>query len=448
MRILIVDDEKNMCRILADTIREKGHFVRESTEPRKALEIIEKEEFDLVVTDLKMPEVDGISILRLVKKISPETDVFIMTAYATVETAVEALREGASDYLIKPFSLDELLIKIDRLEEKKRLKDELEFHRSDEKNRYGNLIGHSRAMKELLDKIEKVARTDVTVLIYGPSGSGKELVARAIHERSSRSKGAFIPINCAAITETLLESELFGYEKGAFTGAHKSKPGRFELAQNGTLFLDEIGELPLSMQAKLLRVIEEKELYRVGGIQPIHVNVRLLAATNKDLAKEMREGRFREDLYYRLSVFPLRVPSLVERKEDITQLVEYFLARYNMSIKDVEDDVMEALMEYDWPGNVRELQNIIERAVILSDGKRITLDCIPFLPELKSEQAQEEHGTLASLEKELLMKTLESFGWNKSRSARALGITRRMLYTRLKKYGLDKLVKDEQEEKK
>lgn len=439
MKVLIVDDEPKMCKILGGAIREKGHIVKECTDSRKALEILENEEFDLVITDLRMGNIDGLSILKRVKRISEDCDVFIMTAYATVETAVEALREGASDYLIKPFPVDELIIKIDRLEEKKRLKNELELHRTEEKKRYGEIIGKSKPIKDLLATIEKVAKSDVTVLIYGPSGSGKELVARAIHEKSRRAKGPFIPINCAAITESLLEAELFGYEKGAFTGAVSSKPGRFELAQGGTLFLDEIGELPLSMQAKLLRVLEEHELYRVGGTQPIRVDARLISATNKDLSQLMKEKRFRDDLYFRIAVFPIRVPSLLERKEDIPLIVDHFLSHYGMSINDVDDDVIESFMEYDWPGNVRELKNIIERAVILSEGKRITLDCVPFFPPTCVEPQEEPKPTLMQLERELLLKTLESYNWNKTKAAKALGITRRMLYTRLKKYGLDNL---------
>jgi DNA-binding NtrC family response regulator len=438
MKILVVDDEVRMAKVVGGALREAGHFVKTTESANEALETLQGEDFDLLITDLRMPNIDGLVLLKRAKEIIPEISVVIMTAYASVDTAIEALRNGAEDYLIKPFSIDELLIRISRLEEKKRLKFELDLRRSAERGRFGQIVGKSKPIREVLELIDKVAATDATVLIYGPSGSGKELVARAIHEKSKRRDEPFVPINCAAITETLLESELFGYEKGAFTGATKSKPGRFELAHGGTLFLDEIGELPLSVQVKLLRVIQEREIYRVGGIQPIKVDVRIIAATNRDLKKAMAEGRFREDLYFRIAVFPIRVPPLSEHKEDIPELVEAFLARYNMSLADVDKDVIDTLMEYDWPGNVRELENLIERAIILSGGKRITLDHIPLVPAGETRDEDDSPtGTLMALERELLVKTLEQFKGNKTKAAKALGITRRMLYTRLKKFGLE-----------
>ncbi|MCD6531225.1 sigma-54-dependent Fis family transcriptional regulator [bacterium] len=438
MRILIVDDETKLGLLLSSALKKAGYEADFVDTAGAALNKIAAG-YDVVLTDIRMPSMDGMELLRRIKSEHPEVVVVMMTAHGTVKSAVEAMKAGAYDYLLKPFSTDELLMLVRRIEGELQLAREVEYHRREERKRFGELVGQSAAMRRVFDLISRVAPSDATVLILGETGTGKELVARAIHQRSPRAKKPFVAINCAAITETLLESELFGYERGAFTGADRRKPGMFELASGGTLFLDEIAEMPPTLQAKLLRVLQEKVVYHLGGTTPIPVDVRIIAATNKDLKQLVRERKFREDLYFRLAVFPIELPPLRERREDIPLLVENYLARRGASAK-VSPEAMELLMGYDYPGNVRELENILERALILSGGKDILPEHLPELEEIPLvENISPVPGetTLAELEKKMLLAALEKAGGNKSKAARLLGITRRMLYTRLKKYGIE-----------
>ncbi len=437
MNILIVDDEKKLGVLFSRALRGAGFSAKAVETGERAIESLEQG-FDLVITDMKMPGMNGIELLRKIKEDYPDTVVVMMTAHGTVETAVEAMKAGAYDFLLKPFPTDELLLLAHHIAEELQLQQEIEYRRKRERERFGNIVGKSDEMKQIFTLIEKVAPADATVLILGETGTGKELVARAIHERSQRAKKPFVAINCAAITETLLESELFGYEKGAFTGADRRKPGMFELANGGTLLLDEIAEMPQSLQAKLLRVLQEKTVYHLGGTVPIPVDVRVVAATNKDIKKLVSERKFREDLYFRIAVFPIKLPPLRMRKKDIMLLVENYFRKRAIDIE-VSPEAEELLTEYNFPGNVRELENILERALILSGGKRITPEHLPDLEIAIAESASVEPGetTLGELEKKMLISALEKAGGNKSKAAKLLGITRRMIYTKLKKYELE-----------
>ncbi|MCD6418921.1 sigma-54-dependent Fis family transcriptional regulator [bacterium] len=437
MNILIVDDEKRLGVLFSRALRDAGFSAKSVETAEKALEML-NQGFDLVITDLKMPGMDGVELLNRIKELYPDTVVVVMTAHGTVETAVKAMKAGAYDFLLKPFPTDELLLLARRIADELQLHQEVEYRRKRERERFGDIIGKSDEMRNVFTLIEKVAPADATVLILGETGTGKELVARAVHERSQRAKKPFVAINCAAITETLLESELFGYEKGAFTGADRRKPGMFELANNGTLFLDEIAEMPQSLQAKLLRVLQEKTVYHLGGTTPIPVDVRIIAATNKDIKKLVNEHRFREDLYFRIAVFPINLPPLRARREDIPLLARHFLAKRSTNAQ-ISPEAMELLMDYNFPGNVRELENILERALILSGGGNILPEHLPDLEIAIAESASLQPGetTLDELEKKMLIAALEKAGGNKSKAAKMLGITRRMIYTRLKKYGLE-----------
>jgi len=438
-KILVVDDEVKMGVLVAGALEDASHEVVRTDKGERALSLISKQHFDLVITDLKMSPVSGLAILKETREKSPETDVILMTAYATAETAVQAMKAGAADYLIKPFSLDELTILVERLVNQRKLTDRVEVLSSDLK-RYasGEILGQSAPIAEVLKMIERVARTEAAVLITGESGSGKELVARAIHATSPRREGPFVAINCAALPETLLESELFGHEKGAFTGAAQRKRGHFELAGSGTLFLDEVGEIPTSIQVKLLRVLEEHAFVRVGGTASISVDVRLVAATNRDLLSEMRAGRFREDLFFRLNVFPIHVPPLRERGEDILLLAEHFLSRNAPHLK-LGERARRALLNYRWPGNVRELRNVLERAAILTDGPTIEERHLHLLPgqEIPEEDADAGNAGIADVERQMILRALKETGGNKTEAAKALKITRRMLYSRMRKHGIE-----------
>ncbi len=384
--ILIVDDDDLVLQSLKMVLRAAGYRVKTADRGSKALKILEKEEVDLVITDLKMPSMSGVELLDRIYEMGKDMPVIMITAYATVETAVDAMKKGAFDYIMKPFSADEIELLVKRALEDRRLR--RENHKLREVIKQENspvdftIIGEDEKMKALMRMIERVANSDVTVLIQGESGTGKELFARAIHTISNRREFPYIRMNCAAIPETLMESELFGYEKGAFTGAVASKPGKFELADKGTILLDEIGEMPLHLQAKLLRVLQEKEIDRLGGRQTVKVDTRVIATTNRNLAKEVKEGRFREDLFFRLNVLPLYIPPLRERRDDIPLLARHFLAKFNKrigkSIRAISDPAMSLLMEYSWPGNVRELENCILRAAILCDGDIIEKEQIMF----------------------------------------------------------------------
>ncbi len=436
--VLIIDNEKRMCGVLKAALELDNHHVELAYDGDSGIEKFNKGEFDIVITDLKMPGKDGLEVLDAVKKISPETEVILMTAYATAQTAVEAMRKGAYDYLIKPFEMVEMKLKVKQILEKKQLARENIDLKDKLKDKYtlDNIIGQSEAMVKVYQMVEKVAPRDATVLIRGESGTGKELIAQAIHQQSQRANGPFIAVNCAALPETLLESELFGHEKGAFTGAEKQKRGRFELAVGGTIFLDEIGDISPTTQVKLLRVLQSREIMRLGSEVTIQVDVRTIAATNRILEQLMKEGLFREDLYYRLNVFPIYLPTLRQRKEDIPDLIIHFLKKNGQSEDKIDSQTMRALMNYHWPGNIRELENIIERMIILSGDEVITSDLLP--PQFKgvnlsadslSIEIPDEGLSIDEVEKELINKALKKAGGNKSKAATLLGITRRKFYS-------------------
>jgi DNA-binding NtrC family response regulator len=389
-KILIVDDEINMRVVLKAMLRKRGFQVAEAADGLDAMNRLENEKIDVIVTDMKMPRLNGLGLLDKVITKYPETPVIIITAHGTIETAVDALKKGAFDYITKPFDQNELINIIDKAI-RTRIKNNDEVILADsEIDKYG-IVGCSENIREIYETIEKVASTKTTILITGETGTGKELIAHAIHRGSPRRDNAYIKINCGAIAEKLIEAELFGYEKGAFTGATASKPGKFELANEGTIFLDEIGEIPREMQVKLLQVLQDQTFERVGGIKTINVDVRIIAATNRDLQKEIKEGNFREDLYYRLNVVPIKMPPLRERKEDIAPLAQYFLERFNVkldkNIKGIDQPVLDCFKKYNWPGNIRELENLIERIMLLAKGDRISLEDIP--DEIRIMQSQE-----------------------------------------------------------
>lgn len=448
IKILIIDDDVKMLELLEKVLLRKGYLVEVTSKPREALEKFESDGFDIVVTDINMPEINGLEILRQIKSISPNTIVIMITAFATVSSAVESMKLGAYDYIIKPFNMEEFVLIIQRAAEQVELKKEVEFLRKEIQQRYsfGNIIGKSPQMQRVFNLIKQVANTNSNVIIYGKSGTGKELVAKAIHYNSPRKDKPFIAVNCSAIPESLLESELFGHEKGAFTGAVSSRKGLFEEANGGTIFLDEIGDMSLAMQAKLLRVLEEKEIRAVGSDKPKKVDVRVIAATHKDLEKAVKEGTFREDLFYRLNVIPIYLPELRERVEDIPLLVEYFLKKYNEEAKKnvrISKEALACMMKYSWPGNVRELENLIERLVVLSTGDEIRVEDLPeHIRVCKAETIVEELTlgdkiTLEELEKRYILKVLRETGWHKSNAAKILGIDRRTLYRKIEEYKLE-----------
>jgi len=439
-KILIVEDEPKMAFLLEAELNDAGHRATSVTDGREAVRRVEREHFDIVITDLRMEGMDGIEVLERVKGLDPQTEVVLITAYATAQTAVEAMKKGAYDYIIKPFDIEELKLLVKKIEEKQGLLYENALLQ-EKARREGLLVGgRSPAMRKVLELIDKVAPTDATVLVLGESGTGKELVARRIHHTSPRRDKPLVAVHCATFPENLLESELFGYERGAFTGATRRKVGHFEYADGGTIFLDEVGELPASVQAKLLRFLQERQFTRLGGVEPVRVDVRVIAATNRDLEREVREGRFREDLFYRLNVFPIELPPLRERREDIPLLVEHFLRQRNRPPDVISPEAMEALLAYDWPGNVRELENVIERALILAGEGRITPDLLPFgRPKAGAKVELPDEGVnLEEVERELIIQALEKAGWNKAKAAKLLGITRRRLYSRMEALGIRK----------
>lgn len=378
-RILVVDDEKNMRWVLSKALRSSDYDVLEAASGPQALALAEKNPFDLVILDYKMPDMDGITVLKRLKESRPHVPVIMLTAHGNIENAVEAVKSGAAEYLTKPFDLEELKLAVSKATRVGELEREVDLLREEIRQKVDveAVVGTSQAMAEIYDVVKKVATSNATVMIYGESGTGKERIARAIHELSPRAHGPYIQVACAALPETLLESELFGYEKGAFTGAVGSKPGRFELADGGTLFLDEIGEISPAIQVKLLRVLQERSFERLGGTRTLTVDVRIIAATNRDLLAAIDCGTFREDLYYRLNVVPITLPPLRDRKEDIPVLVGHFLERFGAGRRKVSKKALDALLAYSWPGNIRELENTIERAVILSEGETLDADELP-----------------------------------------------------------------------
>jgi DNA-binding NtrC family response regulator len=456
MKVIVVDDERKMGVILKGALQDDGHEVTTFERSRDALAALKENPFDLLVTDLKMAPPDGLELLGHARKIRPDMAVILMTAYATAQTAVQAMKAGAYDYLIKPFELDELRLRIEKLQNERRLGEDVRLlarenallrEEAGSALRLGDLIGKSTIIRDVFELGEKVAGTDATVLVRGESGTGKSLLARAIHAASPRSDGPFVTVNCGALPESLLESELFGHEKGAFTGAVSQKRGRFVAADGGTIFLDEIGEMSAALQVKLLHVLEDKEFNPVGSDRPVAVDVRVIAATNRSLEDAIAEGDFREDLFYRLNVFPIAIPPLRARREDIPLLLDHFLSRFSRSFLDLSAEARAALLEYRFPGNVRELENMVERAVILASGETITYRHFPALEGRGAAGPDRTEGalvpeipedglSLSALEKELILKALEKAGGNKTQAAKLLGLTRRTLYSRLERHGL------------
>ena len=434
--ILVVDDEPKMTSLICGCLEDSGHKVMTTVKPAEALKLLKEHSFDIVITDLSMPEISGMTVLEKALE-RGGAEVILMTAYGTVETAVEALKKGATDYLLKPFPLAELKLVVDKIVEKQKLTSLSNHYREvADQSAFTDFIGNSPATLKVKELVQKVAPSDATVLLTGKSGTGKEVAARMLHELSPRKNRPFIAVNCAALTETLLESELFGHEKGAFTGAVARKRGRFELAEGGTIFLDEIAETSTALQSKLLRVLEERNLVRVGGVDLIEIDVRVVAATNKNLKEQMELGRFREDLYFRLNVFPVAIPNLSERQEDIVPLTSHFLAALGYTQGDVTEEVSDLLLRYDWPGNIRELKNVIERAVILAGDEPLSAEDFSLDvdddPIVDSQPAAVAGVGLENAEKHMILAALEKTGGNKTEAAKLLKITRRRLYSRMK----------------
>jgi DNA-binding NtrC family response regulator len=445
--ILIVEDEAKMRRLLELNLGEDGFATFSAGDAEAGLKLLRENAVDLVVTDLKLPGMNGLEFLQAIKRQNAALPVVVMTAFGTVETAVEAMKAGASDYVLKPFSLTEMRMVIRKELDVRNLREENRSLREALGKRYvhPNVVARSVKMQEVLATVERVAPTNSTVLLGGESGVGKDLIARAIHEKSRRASGPFIKINSSAIPENLLESELFGYEKGAFTGANASKPGKFELADKGTLFLDEIGDVPPAIQVKLLRVLQEREFERLGGTRTVKVDVRLIAATNRDLREALEQGTFREDLYYRLNVVPIDIAPLRQRKEDIPDLVNLFISRFagdsGKQVKSISPEAMQILVSYHWPGNVRELQNIIERACALAKGTvleagDIHLDVRPAKTANGAGGFLPDGMTLEHWEDEMIREALRRANGNKSQAARLLGLSRNALRYRLSKIGI------------
>jgi DNA-binding NtrC family response regulator len=440
--ILIVDDEAHMCAVLKAALEPEGYAIATATNGTAAINALDTHAYDVVLTDLKMEGPDGLAVLDFAKKRYPKCEVILMTAYATAQTAVEAMKRGAYDYIIKPFELDELKVKIRHIFDKKALAQENLTLKRELKQRYStdNMVGGSGIMQEVYKMIHKVAPSDATVLIRGESGTGKELVAQAIHYLSPRADKPFVAINCAALPEALLESELFGYEKGAFTGAEKRKLGLFETAGEGTIFLDEIGEVATTIQVKLLRALQNRQIIHLGGHEQIPVKARVIAATNRDLEIAVKEGNFREDFYYRINVFPISVPPLRKRLEDLPDLVSHFLKRAGRDPHGITAEALEKLRLYPWPGNVRELENVVERSLIMAGDHPIQVADLP--PHIQGLQKlpttfdlPDEGIVLEDIEKKLIHRAIEKAGGNKSKAAKLLGITRRKLYSMLERLG-------------
>ncbi len=450
-KILIIDDEESMRHMLSLILKKEGYQVHAAAGGREALDLLSSHSFDFILSDIIMPEMDGLELLQALKDRKVEATIIMMSAYGTINTAVEAMKRGAYDYISKPFRPDEVLMALRKAEERESLRQENIRLRQEVLREYsfGNIIGKSPRMLQIFALIKKVSDYKTSVLLVGESGTGKEMVARCLHYNSARSKGAFIAVNCGAIPETLLESELFGHEKGAFTDAKKEKRGSFEMAHEGTLFLDEVGELSPSAQVKLLRALQEGEIKRLGSERSISVDVRIIAATVKDLSKEVAAGKFREDLFYRLNVLQINLPPLRERKEDIPLLIEHFIQKYNarhkLSIEGISEEALAFLLDYSWPGNVRELENIIERAMILSQGRRIMAENLPA--EIKSpeqnriKKLMEEEISIKKatrlLEEELIRKALQKTGGNRTQAAKILEISHPALLSKIKEYGIE-----------
>ena len=441
-RVLVVDDEPMVCLALTNWLEEENYFAQAVEDGPQAVKAVREENWDIVLLDLRMPGMDGMEVLKQVKEIAPQTVVIMMTAYASIPGAVQAMQEGAYDYIVKPLDVDQLTMMLKRIVEHQQLITEniLLRKRLTEQYEYEDIIGRSEAMQEVFSMIKAVTDTNATVLITGETGTGKELVARAIHSNSSQRYGPFVATSCGALPETLLESELFGYEKGAFTGADRTKKGRFELANEGTLFLDEVGDISMKTQIRLLRVLQEKSFSRLGGTEQIKVDVRLVSATNRDLVAAIEEGSFRSDLYYRLNVVNIQLPPLRERIDDVPLLAAHFINKYNVEFNKKFDRVdrkaMDLMMDYHWPGNVRELENVIERALVIDQGPQMKVKHLPFC-NIES-PLTEEPRSLQEVERSHIEKMLQRNDWNIAKTARLLNIDRSTLHKKIKKFGLER----------
>lgn len=449
-RILIVDDEVDALELMEELFQKNGYETYTARNGVEALNILREIEVDIMISDIFMPEMDGMALLDAVRKKYPDISIIMITAHGTIETAVEAMKKGAKDYILKPLRLDEIVAKVETISQLKSLIRENRYLKDKLAKKYNfeNIIGKNKKMQELFDLIRDIAKTNSTVLIRGESGTGKELIANAIHFNSDRIDKPFVKVNCAVLAENLLESELFGHVKGAFTGAIKDKVGRFELAHGGTIFLDEIGDISPNMQLKLLRVLQEGEFERVGGNETKRVDVRILAATNRNLEEAMKSGQFRQDLYYRLNVIPIDVPPLKERKDDIPLLVAYFLEKFNTefnkSIKGVDEEAMKYLQSYDWPGNIRELENLMERAIVLNKTGILTIKDFPLfaaetdtMEEIDLDVNSDLTLMVDNFEKKIILKALRENNFNKLRTAEKLGIHRSTFMSKLKKYEIN-----------
>ena len=456
-RILVVDNEKSMREMLSIALEKEGYEVETARNGEVAVEMVEKSGFDVVITDINMPRSNGIDVLDAVNRFRPETPVIMMTGYASPETAVETMKKGAYDYITKPFNMEDFKLVIRNASEKKQLSEEnayLKFALKD-KYQFGNIIGKNEGMRKVFDYIEKVSNSNATVLVGGESGTGKELVAKALHYNSSRKNYPFISINCGAMPENLLESELFGHEKGAFTSADSTKIGLMEVANKGTFFLDEVYDAPLTTQVKLLRVLQEREITRVGGTKPIKVDLRIIAATNRDLAQGVKDKVFREDLYYRLKVIAIELPPLRKRKEDIALLVQHFINKYNEQhdkahkVKGIHPDALKCLENYEWPGNIRELENTIERAVVLETEDLIGISSLPeeifqaptpadnLIPSLQGDDPIDLEKTLDNIEKSMLLGALSKTDGMINKAAKLLNLSFRSMRYRVKKHNIN-----------
>jgi len=453
--LLVADDDASIRSLLKQLLSDEGFAVQEASTGIEVVDKVKESSPDLVIMDVRMPELDGIEALSRVKATNPKTAVLIMTAFGSSNAAIRAMELGAFDYITKPFELEKISHTVKRVLDYQDLTQEVEVLRDEISTlvQTERIVGNSPAMQEVYKTIGKVAKADATVLITGESGTGKELVAEALHFNSNRRSGPLVKVSCAALPETLLEAELFGHEKGSFTGAMTQRRGRFEMADKGTIFLDEIGEMTVPTQTKLLRVLQERKIERIGSNVPIKVDIRIIVATNKDLQKQVEQSKFRDDLYYRLNVINIHMPPLRDRKEDIPSLVEHFLAKHRYSATAqpaaISEEAIRRLMEYNWPGNVRELENVIERAVVLSRGQIITSRELPFGEHEAGEGEEGEAGddvkadssffkkSVAQFEKDLIMKALRDANGNRSKAAEMLGIYRRLLYAKIKEYGLE-----------
>ena len=441
-KILIVDDELIMRESLAGWLQRDGHTIQTAPSGEEALEKLKDARFDIMLVDIKMEGISGLEVLEQVKESDPDVAVVMITAYGSIPTAIEAMKNGAYDYMLKPFDPNELGVLIEKIIRYQEQEREMLFLREEhkERTRFESMIGQSQPMQDIFNLICDVAPMDSTVLITGETGTGKGLAAKAIHTNSPRCNGPFVTVNCGAIPEHLMETELFGHQKGAFTDAKETKKGRLELAHDGTIFLDEVGEIGMRMQIDLLRVIEDRVFYRVGGTQPLEVDFRVIAATNRNLEKAIKDGSFREDLFYRLNVVSMKMPSLNQRKEDIPLLADHFLQRFiqetNKTIDKIDRDAMDELMLYDWPGNVRELENAIERAVVVGKERQIMPEDLPIL--CHDPLLAPRNNSLKEVEKAHIRQILTDYDWNIARSAKTLGIDRSTLYSKIKRYEIEK----------